>query len=431
MAMPGLKTFLQGIDKPVLEEFFNAEVPFARKSIDWELSGRELIDALYATVAELRHSDIKAFDGLYSRFSDINILSEKGKDAIFYKRKIFDDRDLKALYLKTFGVGMPTINTLSMWIAIHAPDLFRSLLTRKFSSQKEATGGIRYYLPSNYDGAISTDFKTFRDNVKRYLKDERGYAMRVHVERNDLVGLVRFTVAMDPVPKKEAAFDEGGGDDDLGMSLARGADFFYITLKEKTPRKPANTFAVKGDFLKTQRDMIATFFAADVLGSRMTPKPEVVRDLAHFVRRPGKFDIVSSEPDFRMLEYRGVKMEIESGGKRPELYMRRFNGNMYDEIDKRGELKGVSDAAKRILELYLEISVMSGTPPVMRQLTFANETEDGREEKLYEVTVPVCGEWRIKPSASAVDEAKIARILSAMGIMNIAGDKVLKKTMRK
>lgn len=431
MAMPGLKTFLQGMDKPVLEEFFSTEVPLASKSIDWSLSGWELIDAIYATVAKLRHSDIKAFDGLYSRFSDINILSEKGKDAIFYRKKVFDDRSLKALYIKTFGVNMPIINTLSMWIAIHAPDLFKALLTRKFSSQKEATGGIRYYLPSCYDGAISTDLKNFRDNVKRYLKDERGYAMRVHVERNDLVGLVRFTVAMDPVPKKEAAFDEGGGDDDLGMSLARGADFFYITLKEKTPRKPSNTFAVKGDFLKTQRDMIANFFALDVLGSRMTPRPEVIHDLAPFVQRPRTFDIVSSEPDFRMLEYRGVKMEIESGGKRPELYMRRFNGNLYDEINKRGELKDVPDKAKRIQELYLEITIMSGTPPAIRQLTLANGYEDGRKEKLYEVTVPSCGEWRIKPLASAVDEAKIARVLFAMGIMNIAGDKVLKKTRRK
>lgn len=431
MAMPGLKTFLQGIDKPVLKDFFNAESPVTSESINWNLQGRDLIDKIYATVAELRHSDIKAFDGLYSRFSDINILSEKGKDAIFYKKKIFENRNLKELFLKSFGLDMPTINSLSMWIAIHAPDLFKSLLTRKFSSQKEATGGIRYYLPSNYDGAISTDLKAFRDNVKRYLKDERGYTMRVHVERNDLVGLVRFTVAMDPVPKKEAAFDEGGGDDDLGMSLARGADFFYITLKEKTPRKPSNIFAVKGDFLKTQRDKIAEFFASHVLGSRMSPKPEVIRDLAHFVRRPGKFDIVSSEPDFRMLEYRGVKMEIESGGKRPELYMRRFNGDLYDEIDKRGELKDVPDSAKRILELYLEISIMSGTPPAMRQLTFANEYEDGRKERFYEVTVPACGEWRIKPSASTVDEAKIARILSAMGIINIAGDKILKKTMRK
>ena len=431
MAMPGLKIFLQGIDKPVLKEFFDGEEPFAGKSIDWKLTGRELAEKIYALIAELRHGNIKAFDGLYSRFSDINILSEKAKDAIFYRKKVFENRALKEIFLKTFGVGMPTVNTLSMWIALHSPDVFKELLTRKFSSQREATGGVRYYLPSNYDGSISADLNAFRDDVKRYLKDERGYAIRVHVERNDLVGLVRFTVAMDPVPKKEAAFDEGGGDDDLGMSLARGADFFYVTLKEGSPRKQTRTFAVKGDFLKTQRDMIAKLFASDVLGSRMVPKPEVIRDLASFVKRPPKFDIVSSEPDFRNLEYRGVKMEIESGGERPELYMRRFNGNLYDEIARRGELKGVPDEAKRILELYLEVSLLPGNPPSARQMTFANECEDGRKEKVYEVAVPACGEWRVKPAATAIDEAKIARVLSAMGIVNVAGDKVLKKTVRK
>lgn len=431
MAMPGLKTFLKGIDRLVLKEFFDAEEPLVGKSIDWQLTESELVEKIYALIAELRHGNMRAFDGLYSRFLDVNILSENGKDAVFYRKKVFEDRALKDAFLKTFGAGMPTINTLSMWIAVHSPDLFRELLTRKFSSQREAAGGVRYFLPSSYDGSIASDLKKFRDNVKRYLKDERGYAMRVHVERNDLVGLVRFTVAMDPVPKKEAAFDEGGGDDDLGMSLAKGADFFYVTLKEGTPRKPAGTFAVKGDFLKTQRDMIATFFASDVLGSRMTPRPEIVRNLASFVGRPTDFDIVSAEPDFRNLEYRGVKMEIESGGRRPELYMRLFNGNLYDEIDKRGELKGVPDKAKRILELYLEISLLPGNPPTVRQMTFDNECEDGRKEKVYEVTVPSSGEWRVKPAAPAVDEAKIAKALSAMGIVNVAGDKVLKKTARK
>ena len=431
MAMPGLKTFLQGIDMPVLRAFFNVEDPFAGKSINWKLHGRELAEKICALMAELRHDDVKAFDGLYSRFSDVNILSEKAKDAIFYRKKVFEDRELKNTFLNSFGVRMPTINTLSMWIAVHSPNLFKELLTRKFSSQKEANGGVRYFLPSNYDGSIASDLNSFRDDVKRYLKDERGYTMRVHVERNDLVGLVRFTVAMDPVPKKEAAFDEGGGDDDLGMSLAKGADFFYVTLKEGTPRKPARTFAVKGDFLKTQRDTIAKYFATDVLGSRMAPKPEVVRNLTSFVRRPPKFDIVSAEPDFRNLEYRGVKMEIESGGVRPELYMRRFNGDLYEEIDKRGELKGVPDDAKHILELYLEISLLSGNPPRARQMTFANEYEDGRKERVYEVTVPSCGEWRVKPTAPAIDETKIAKVLSAMGIVNVAGDKVLRKTMRK
>lgn len=431
MAMPGLKTFLQGIDMPVLRAFFNVEEPFAGKSIDWELPGRELAEKIYVLMAELRHDNDKAFNGLYSRIWDVNILSERAKDAIFYRKKIFEDRELKDIFLKTFGVGMPTSNTLSMWIAVHSPNLFKELLTRKFSSQKEANGGVRYYLPSNYDGSIASDLNAFRNDVKRYLKDERGYAMRVHVERNDLVGLVRFTVAMDPVPKKEAAFDEGGGDDDLGMSLAKGADFFYVTLNEGTPRKPIKTFAIKGDFLKAQRDAIAMYFATDVLGSRMSPKPEVVHNLASFVKRPAKFDIVSAEPDFRNLEYRGVKMEIESGGERPELYMRRFNGDLYDEIDKRGELKGVPDNAKRILELYLEISLLSGSLPRARQMTFANEYDDGRKEKVYDVTVPSCGEWRVKPTAPAIDEAKIAKVLSAMGIVNVAGDKVLKKTMRK
>lgn len=42
-------------------------------------------------------------------------------------------------------------------------------------------------------------------------------------------------------------------------------------------------------------------------------------------------------------------------------------------------------------------------------MTFANEYDDGRKEKVYDVTVPSCGEWRVKPTAPAIDEAKIAR----------------------
>ena len=57
MAMPGLKTFLQGIDMPVLRAFFNVEEPFAGKSIDWELPGRELAEKIYVLMAELRHDN--------------------------------------------------------------------------------------------------------------------------------------------------------------------------------------------------------------------------------------------------------------------------------------------------------------------------------------------------------------------------------------
>lgn len=43
MEMPGLKTFLRGMDKAVLKEFFMAEASLTSKSIDWNLLVQELL----------------------------------------------------------------------------------------------------------------------------------------------------------------------------------------------------------------------------------------------------------------------------------------------------------------------------------------------------------------------------------------------------
>lgn len=287
-------------------------------------------------------------------------------------------------------------------------------------------------MPESYDGTIRKDLSTFRDDLKSYFKSEVGFPMRVHVERNDLPNCVRFVITTDPIPRYEQQYPDGGGDDDLDVGLSKRADCFYITLTEKTVRHSAQ-FKIRCEYTKEQRDQIAEYFAQDVLGSRRGVKTVQCRDLSKFKTKPGDFKIAEAEPDYITHRYAGVKMEIHSGGPNPEIYMRMFNGDLYEEIAKRGELAGVPDEAKTIVEMYIEMEMYKGERPDSQQMNFleGSGVDDDRKKQVYTVTVRSKGAWGASPSPLPADERKIDRILRAMDIVDVAGEKALKTKTRK
>ena len=430
--MPGLKMFFRQFDGKILKRFFEQHNEDFASEIEWEHKQPQLADEIYAALSGLREKNAESFRQIYATLSDIHLLSEKPKDAIYYRKKAFEIRGLPKKWGEQFKLGAPSVQTVAMWIGIEAPDLFKLLLARKFSSAKNASGGVRYYMPESYDGTIRQDLSTFRDDLKSYFKSEVGFPMRVHVERNDLPNCVRFVITTDPIPKYEQQYQDGGGDDDLDVGLSKRADCFYITLTEKTVRHSAQ-FKIRCEYTKAQRDQIAEYFAQDVLGSRRGVKTVQCRDLSAFKVRPKDFDIATKEPDYITHHYVGVMMEIASGGTKPEIYMRKFNGDLYDEIAKRGELRGVPEKDKTIIELYIEMEMYSGDLPEALQMNFLETSgvDDARKKKSYTVTVRAKGAWSASPSPLPVDERKIDRILRAMDIVDVAGEKALKTKTRK
>lgn len=429
-SMPGLKMFLQKFDRRILRKFFEHHAANFAAEIDWKETHPQLADGIYDALVSLRGKDKQVFQKLYATFADIEVLSEKGKDYGYYRNAVFSDRSLQQKWMDYFKLSPPPLDTMVMWIQIEAPETFRQLLTRKLSSASDASGGNRYFLPSNFDGTVKMALDGFRKDVKDYLKVERGYAPRVHVERNDLVGCIRFVVTTDPFPQYEQQYKENGGDDDLDVGLVKRTDCFYITYMEKTVRHPAQ-FSIRSGLTKVQRDQIADYFAKDVLGSRKGAKPEQHRDLSQFKSRPPDFNIAVAEEDYIGHRYVGVKMEIASGGPKPEIYMRMFNGDLYEEMAKRRELENVSDKAKTIMELYLEVTILKGERPESQQMNFENGVDDDRKEQTYLVTVRSKGPWQVKPKLATVDERKIDRILRAMDIVDVSGRTALKTKTRK
>lgn len=431
-SMPGLKLFFQKFDRKILQKFFASSAPSLASAINWEAHHPQLAESIYAELSNLRERDRDVFKKTYATLSDINVLSEKAKDGNYYRKRAWGNRDVQRKWLEYFKSEMPPIDSMVMWIYLEVPDLFKELLARKFSSTSNASGGSRYFMPGKYEGKPTEHTDKFKDDLKDYLKAEFGYPIRVHMERNDLAGCIRFVVTTDPFPKYEQQYPDEGGDDDLGVGLAKKADCFYVTYTEKTVRHPAQ-FSIRCDYTKRQRDQIADYFAQDVLGSHKGAKPEQTRDLSEFKKRPRNFDVCEAEPDYLNHRYAGVKMEIDSGGDNPEIYMRMFNGDLYDEIERRGELKDVPDSAKRVVELYISMTLYKGERPPIQQTSFLSESgiEESRKTQDYMVTVCARGPWKARPAPSEVDERKIDRILRAMEIVDVTGEKAIKKKTRK
>ena len=246
-SMPGLKLFFQKFDRKILQKFFASSAPSLASAINWEAHHPQLAESIYAELSNLRERDRDVFKKTYATLSDINVLSEKAKDGNYYRKRAWGNRDVQRKWLEYF------------------------------SSTSNASGGSRYFMPEKYDGKPTGHTDKFKDDLKDYLKTEFGYPIRVHMERNDLAGCIRFVVTTDPFPKYEQQYPDEGGDDDLGVGLAKKADCFYVTYTEKTVRHPAQ-FSIRCDYTKKQRDQIADYFAQDVLGSHKGAKPEQTRD---------------------------------------------------------------------------------------------------------------------------------------------------------
>ena len=419
----------EAIEKKTLKAFFDKHAPLVSPKVNWDIDDKgKLAQSVYDGLFGLKETDIETFQRVYPIFFDIQSLSERAKDGRYYRKKILGMSRYGGKWLSEFGHRVPDLHTIVAWIELNAPEVFGQLLRRKLMDSREASGGYKYYLPSNYKGEVDLNTVPFREEIKKFLHCETGLKMRAHIERNDLAGYIRFVITTDPFPKKEEQFKEGGGDDDIGMELAKRAERFYITVKFGTKRKCAY-FSIKCDFYTAQRDFIADQFADKVLHSRLSVRPEQCRNLSGFRSRPKKFDF-TSVPDYRSLAYTGMNMRINSGGERPEWYIRKFDEDFYDAIIRRGELRDVPDASKEIVEMYLDVTIVSGEPPkqIQSSLFESIPIDDGRKEKTFEVTVRSKGSWLAKPAPSVCDEEKIDRILSIMGLCDVAGEKILKTT---
>ena len=110
-----------------------------------------------------------------------------------------------------------------------------------------------------------------------------------------------------------------------------------------------------------------------------------------------------------------------------------FNGDFYDEIERRGELRDVPDSAKKVVELYIAMTLYKGERPPIQQTSFLSESgiEENRKPQEYMVTVCAKGPWKARPTPSEVDERKIDRVLRAMKIVDVTDEKAIKKKTRK
>ena len=405
-SMPGLKIFFSTFSVKVLKKFFAAHAKSIVDQIGWDKAGSmaELVDDIYGKVSGLKDGNPDLFHKLYPIFADVNMLGSSQKDWRVYYKRICETGKAKAFCEFFGGSAKVPVGDMVMWMKVELPEVFKEFLSRKIASNKSISGGHRYYLPSTYGGKLNSPGK-FREEVKKYLKTEVGFDKRVHIERNNLPDCIRYVVTTDPFPANEPQFPDGGGDDDLGVGERKSAEIFYITLFEKTPRRDAQ-FVMRCDFTKTQRDTVAELFAKHVLDTRTGVRVQQERKLDAFRTRPENFDFKEAEPDFRGMEYVGLRMEISSGGKKPEIYMRKFNGNLYEEIAKRGELKNVPPEQMKIMELYLEITIMKGERPSELQGDFfdPNGADDSRKEHTYSVVVRRQGPWSVSGgSLSKVD----------------------------
>jgi hypothetical protein len=429
--MPGLKIFFSTFSVKVLKRFFTSHAISIVDQIGWDKAKTkgELVDDIYDKVSALQAGNPDLFHKLYPVLADINMLSSNQKDWKSYYNRIRSDGKIKAFGEFFGGSAKVLLGDMVMWMKVEMPIAFDDFLSFKLANKKSISGGYRYYLPLTYCGKINP-VENFREELKRYFKPEFGFDKRVHIERNDLPDCIRYVITTDPFPANEPQFKDDGN---LGVGERKSAEMFYITLFEKTPRRDAQ-FVMRCDFTKTQRDTVAELFAKHVLDTRTGVRIQQERKLDRFRTRPENFDFKAAEPDFRHMEYVGVRMEIFSGDAKPEIYMRKFNGNFYEEIAKRGELKDVPLENMKIKELYLEITILKGEPPSLVQTNFMdpNGKDDPRKEHTYSVVVPSHGTWKVEAgSLSRVDEIKIDRILNAMDLRNVGGDKILNTKTRK
>ena len=449
MAMPSLGATLKLFDKVVLKDFLNMMSSTAFADFDW--SSKEAMSNLEKSITALNGKDRKLYSTIYSRLNDICIVAEKNSDYKFYIGIVHKTPELNKPFLEQFKLTRPTIATFAMWLSTVSPKIFEDMLRRKIANSKNAGGGTRYCLPSNFDGRVAGDSEPLANAIRDYFGHKHHVVHQVNVDRNNLGDFVRFVIAINPMPKEEPAFAEDAtepypedgvgkslssahtGNDTLGKAMVKTPDIIFISYYEKTPRKAASVFTVKAESItKEDCDQVANIFAEKMLSSHVAEKCEIRHDLEGFKKRPQDFDFAKAEEDWRGTYYRGIYMTISeaSVGKdarkvQPEVYHRMFPGDLYDEMARRKELENISDGLKTVVKLFLDVKIVSGIKPSSMQANFIYGDEDNREEKTYRIIVPAKGEWTVSPKPSLVDEAKLVRILEAMELFNRRGEQIL------
>ncbi len=204
----------EAIEKKTLKAFFDKHASLVSPKVNWDIDDKgKLAQSVYDGLFGLKETDIETFQRVYPIFFDIQSLSERAKDGRYYRKKILGISRYREKWLSEFGYRVPDLHTIVAWIELNAPEVFGQLLRRKLMDSREASGGYKYYLPSNYKGEVDLNTVPFREEIKTFLHCETGLKMRAHIERNDLAGYIRFVITTDPFPKKEEQFKEGGGDD--------------------------------------------------------------------------------------------------------------------------------------------------------------------------------------------------------------------------
>ena len=432
MSMPALKPMIATIGKPLFHRLVHRFAAEFEGQIDWSPDDTDEFAArAFASLSRNDLGTVAARDKLYPHLFNIHTLSEKPKDGPHYYQCITKGPgDVRQKWFDEFSLNSPPIQTMSTWILLEAPTLFETLLAQALAKCREANGGYTFYLKGNYEISMKDPNGVFKDKLKSFLKLEYGVDMHVNIEKNEMKKYVRYIVTTDPFPSNSQHFSKDSADKDkdiLKTHLKDDVECFYISFF-RTSRYCY--FQIKCDYNRTQRQTVADLFAEHVLSSRTGAKPEQNRNLNLFRTRPRKFDF-SGIDGFVSLRYEGVNMRIVSGGRKQDVYVRRFtNEDFYDAVEKTGELRNVAAEAKDIIELYVEIILKSGERSP--QETFAGFGEvDSRKDKPYLVTVKKHGFWTSKPSASENDERKIDQILDQMELRDITGDKILKTKIRK
>lgn len=428
--MPGLKAMIQSIDRKVFRDFLRKEAPSMIDKIDWAMDPDFYPEHAFSILADTTKTSHDVREKIFPHLYEIHLLSENEKEGINYRKRIYDDKDVKALWIKDYGLGMPAIQTIAAWMQVYANGLFQGFLSNALMKTKESNGGIKCYLKDTYEGHIEPKpFNEFKDKLKEYLALETGVKMHVSVERLDLAKNIRFTVYTDPFPKNEQHFKDTD-DDTLDIRLSKKVDCFYFTLPTVRPGRQSY-FQLKCDFQRTQREVIAKLFAELVLKTEIKAKDEQRRDLLPFRVRPPKFDF--SEVDgFEDLRYEGMSIKVQNGGRKPdELSWRYAEDDFYEKDgDVANRLSNIPEEAIEPLELYIALYLRVGEKN-NTQLSFEGMETDSREIKPFSVTIRRSGDWTSKPTALPCEVKKIDAALEAMGLSDISGDKILKKITRK
>ena len=444
MSMPSLKAVLKMFDKSVLRDFL-ARPSFAHfpESI-WR--AENVHSKVEEAITRLNKTDLPLYRKIYSTLNDIWTVAEKAGDHDYYMKKVRGIKELSSAFNERFGLGPIKLHTLSMWLNINAPKLFEDLLRRKLANSKNASGGTRYNLPTSFKGEVYCDKDALARKIKKYFGLKRNIQHKVNVDYNVIGDFLRFVIAINPMPKEEPAFEkdatepfvaakEGSdpskkGNDSMTKVPVKKPDFIFITYHKKTPRKATSHFTVKAESLeKEDRDQVAQLFAETILSSNVADKNEIRHNLDGFKKRPKEFEFLDAEEDWLDTRYRGIYMKLmpvisdNSKKFKQEIYHIEVNGDVYDCIDEK--IAKLPDALKTITSLFLEITIISGEKPRYSQILMDDNVEDNRPEKTFQITVPVCGEWTVKPKPSIVDEEKLVRILEAMNIFNKRGEQGL------